>query len=132
MKLSSILGIFLWGNTFTAISRLKGITATVKLICRIGESLPLAKGDLGTYSNSIDLLLERFPFLFLCRKQHCLLRGLLLYFFGKRLGIDIRLHFGSKKTDSGFDTHCWIAHGRQIQFEVEKVIKQYTRLIEYR
>ena len=132
MKPFTILGILLWGNLFIAVSRRIGITATIRFICRIGESLPLTKGDLGAYSNSIDILLDRFPFLFLARKQRCLVRGLLLYFFGKRRRIDIRLQFGSKKTDTGLDTHCWISHGRKIQFEVEAVIKQYTLLVEYR
>jgi hypothetical protein len=132
MKLSTIFGILLWGNTFAAVSRRKGITATVRFICRLGKLLPLSKGDLGAYSNSIDILLDRFPFLFLARKQRCLLRGLLLYYFGKRRRIDIRLQFGSKKTENGLDTHCWISHGRKIQFEVEEVIKQYTLLVEYR
>jgi hypothetical protein len=132
MKVFTGLGILLWGNTFAVVSRRKGITATIRFIRLIGESLPLSKGDLGAYSNNIDTLLDRFPFLFLARKQRCLLRGLLLYFFGKRRGIDIRLQFGSKKTDSGLDTHCWISHGRKIRFEVEEVIKQYTLLVEYR
>jgi hypothetical protein len=132
MTLLTILGILLWGNTFTAFSRWKGITATTRFICRMGESLPLSKGDLKAYSKRIDILLDRFPFLFLAGKQRCLVRGLLLYFFGKRRRIDIRLQFGSKKTDKGLDTHCWISHDRKIQFEVEEVIRQYTLLVEYR
>jgi hypothetical protein len=132
MKLSTRIGILFWGNTFTTISRRKGITTTVRYIGRLGRVLPLPKGDLEAYSDNIDILFDTFPFLFLAAKQRCLLRGLLLYFFGKRRRIDIRLQFGSKRTDNGLETHCWISHGRKIQFEVKEVIEQYTPLVEYR
>ena len=132
MKIFSIFGILLWGNLFTALSRLRGITATMQFIRRASNLLPLSKGDVGAYSDRIDTLFGRFPFLFIARKQRCLLRGLLIYFFGKRRQLDVRLQFGSKKANAGFDTHCWIALGRQVYFEVEDVIKQYTVLVEYK
>ncbi len=115
-----------------AASRLQGITPTIRLMCRIGKLIPLVNGNLGTYSKSIDKLLDRFPFLFIAGKQRCLVRGLLLYFFGKRHQMDIRLQFGSKQVNNGFDTHCWIKLNRQVQFEVEDVIKQYMVLVEYK
>jgi hypothetical protein len=132
MKIFSFTGILLWGNLLTIVSRLRGITATIKFIDGAVDLLPLANGELGAYSNSIDVLFDRFPFLFLARKQRCLLRGLLIYFFGKRRGLDIRLQFGSRKTKTGLDTHCWITLDRCVQFEVKEVIDQYTMLVEYK
>lgn len=131
MKIISMLGILLWGNLFMVLSRHRGITATIHFIGRGCRLLPMAKENLGAYSSRIDFLLERFPFLFMGRKQRCLLRGLLLYFFGKRRRMDIRLQFGSKASETGFDTHCWITHEQKVRFEVEEVINQYTLLVEY-
>ena len=131
MKTISVFGILWWGNVFIVLSRHSGITATIRFIGRSCQLLPMVKENLGAYSNRIDFLLERFPFLFIGRKQRCLLRGLLLYFFGKRRRMDIRLHFGSKASETGFDTHCWITHEHKVQFEVADVVNQYTPLVEY-
>lgn len=132
MKIFSFFSILLWGNLFTIVSRLRGITATIKFIGRAADLLPSSNGELGAYSNSINALFDGLPFLFIARKQRCLLRGLLIYFFGKRKDLDIRLQFGSRKTKIGFDTHCWISLDGQVQFEVKEVIDQYTALIEYK
>jgi len=132
MKCFWVCGILFWGNAFSVVSRLRGVTSTIRLIGRIGGALPLTRGSVGAYSAAIDRLLRQVPLLFIARKQRCLVRGYLIYFFGKRRQLDIRLHFGSKQTVGGFDTHCWIEQGRRIRFELEEVISQYTRLIEYR
>jgi hypothetical protein len=131
MKIISMLGILLWGNVFMVLSRHRGITATIRFIGRACNLLPMTKKNLGAYSDRIDFLLERFPFLFMGRKQRCLMRGLLLYFHGKRRRMDIRLQFGSKASEDGFDTHCWVTLKQKVQFEVEDEVNQYTLLVEY-
>jgi hypothetical protein len=131
MKLSWIFSILFWGNLLIAISRFRGVTTTTRIARRAGRLFPISNGKLGDYSDKIDLLLRKVPFFFIARKQRCLVRGFLIYFFGKRRQMQVHLHFGSRKTDIGFDSHCWITHNTNVRFEVEDVIKQYTTLVEY-
>ncbi len=127
----SAIGVLLWGNALAVAARWQGVTPTVRLIKKIAPWVPISKGGLGEYSDRIDALLKNFPFLFYAHRQVCLIRGLLLFFFGKRRKLDIRLHFGSKIVNGEFNTHCWILLDGEIRFEVDEVIRQYTTLIEY-
>jgi len=103
----------------------------VRVIKKIASWLPLYAGDLDQYSIRIDKLRENLPFLFFAHRQGCLIRGLLLLFFGKRRKLNVQLHFGSKIVDQRFDTHCWISLDGKVRFEVDEVVRQYTPLIEY-
>jgi len=127
----SSLGILFWGNLLTVAARWQGVTRTVRFIKKIASWLPLYAGDLDQYSIRIDKLRENLPFLFFAHRQGCLIRGLLLLFFGKRRKLNVQLHFGSKIVDQRFDTHCWISLDGKVRFEVDEVVRQYTPLIEY-
>ena len=43
-------------------------------------------------------------------RRGCLTRGITLYYFLRRAGVDVRLHFGmgSVPTGDGFEGHCWL------------------------
>jgi hypothetical protein len=97
----------------------------------LAKAFPLQEESLDNFSNKIDLLLRRLPFLFLCRKQKCLIRGFLLYFYGKRLGMDICLRFGSQWEQGKLKNHCWIIQEGIIRYEAENVIREYVTIIEY-
>ena len=125
------IGILIWGNLLPFVSRIKGISPTIRLIRRLAALAPADGCCIEDYSRSIDRLVKRKPFLFWARHRTCLIRGLLLYYFGKRNRLEVRLSFGSKPAARGFDTHCWIVLEGTIRFEVDEVIKQYTPLIEY-
>ena len=127
----SSLGILFWGNLLIIAARGLGVTRTVRLIKWMSPWLPLNKGDLGDYSDRIDALLKNLPYFFYAHRQACLIRGLLLFFFGKRRKLDIQLHFGSKIVNQRFNSHCWISLDGKVRFEVDEVIRQYTTLIEY-
>jgi hypothetical protein len=119
------------GNFLVIASQLKGVTVTIRLIRSLSAWFPLETGRIDDYSMHTDRLIKKWPFLFLCHKQICLIRGLLLFFYGKRRNLDVRLNFGSRRIDHRFDTHCWIIQNGVIRFEVEDVIRQYTILVEY-
>jgi hypothetical protein len=130
----STIGILIWSNLFTGFSRLRGISGAIRLIRLIASALPMHKGLLNTFSEIIDLNLSRIPYLFFARKQKCLIRGLLLYFYGKRMGENIHLTFGCKWEDKerrNLKTHCWIVHNGNIRFEVSNIIDNYVTLVEY-
>jgi hypothetical protein len=128
---SAYMGILFWGNMLTASARWRGVTPTVRMITWMASRLPATRGEFGHYSGRIDALLKNVPFLFVAHRQKCLIRGLLLFFFGKRRKLDVQLHFGSKIDHQKFNTHCWIVLDGKIHFEVDDVIRQYTTLIEY-
>jgi len=130
-KLPPYLGILIWGNFFMALSRLRGVTQTIHLIRLVSDKLALHKGRLDAYADKIDWLFRRLPFLFLSKKQGCLIRGFLLYFFCKRRRFKVQLHFGCRLEKGMLHTHCWIVQDGYICFEVEDVIRRYTTLVEY-
>lgn len=127
----SLLEVCFWCNFFVGWSRFRGVPQTIRLIRRLAQAFPLRKGAIHIFSERVNLLLRRLPFLFLARHQSCLIRGFLLYFYGKRLGIDICLHFGSQLDQGKFKTHCWILEQGIIRYEVEEVIRDYVVLVEY-
>ena len=130
----STLGVLIWSNLFTGFSRLRGISGTIRLIRLIVSALPMHKVSLDTVSIKIDLIINRVPCLFIAKKQKCLIRGLLLYFYGKRMGQNIHLTFGCKWEDKerrNLKTHCWIIHNGNIRFEVSNIIDNYVTLVEY-
>ena len=131
----STFGILIWSNLFTGFSRLRGISGTIRLIRLIASALPMHKVSLDTVSIKIDLIINRMPCLFFAGKQKCLIRGLLLYFYGKRMGENIHLTFGCKWEDKekrNLKTHCWIVHNGNIRFEVNDIIDKYVTLVEYK
>lgn len=125
------MGILFWSNLFIIISRFFGVTTTIRVIHLLGRTLPLKAKLLDTVSYRIDLLYQRFPFLFVAKKQKCLIRGFLLFFFGKRMRFDICLRFGCQLENERLKTHCWILENNIIRYEVDEVIKEYVTLIDY-
>ena len=129
--LFSLLGIWFWSNFFIGWSRFCGVTKTIRLARRLARAFPLQEELLDSFSKKADLLLCCLPFLFLDRKQGCLIRGFLLYFYGKRLGLKVRLHFGSQWKQGKLRNHCWIVQQGVVRYEVEEVIRDYVTIIEY-
>jgi hypothetical protein len=41
-------------------------------------------------------------------RRGCLTRGITLYFFLCRAGLDIELHFGAGEVKGSFEGHCWL------------------------
>jgi hypothetical protein len=121
----------LWANLLVAFSQAAGVPKTIWLIRCLARLLPLRRGSLDEHSQSLDRILKPFPFLFLRRRQRCLIRGLSLFFTAKRLGLDVCLQFGSKLEDGEFLTHCWILCDGKICFEPEKIPTDFVLLVEY-
>lgn len=115
-------------------TRLFGIPLTVRLIGRCARRLVLADISLDRLSERIDRSYDRYRYLYIARRQKCLIRGLLLYFYAKRAHLDVRLIFGAADSGPGAPPkwHCWIALGDQVKFEVPDVIGTYTPFVEYR
>jgi hypothetical protein len=115
-----------------ACGRIFGVPKTIRFILFFAGALRLRKGSLDRYSEEINSLLCRFPNLFFIgKRQRCLIRGFLLYFYGKRLNQDICLRFGSKLESGILRTHCWIVQQGMSRFEDEDSVGHYVVLVEY-
>ena len=112
-------------------SRLMGVPKTVKLIKRLSLMLPLDGESLNHISENIDLIYKRTRYLLLAQKQKCLIRGFLIFFYGKRLGAAIRLVFGVQMEDRDPKWHCWLVEEENLLFEVDEVISRYVQMVEY-
>lgn len=44
-------------------------------------------------------------------RSGCLTRGITLYYFLRRAGVDVSLRFGVGEVDGAFAGHCWLARG---------------------
>lgn len=115
-------------------NRLFGVASTVGLIRRCAAGQPRLSGvPLEEISLKIDLWCGRYPYLFVGRSQKCLIRGYLLYFYGKRSGRPVQLIFGASESAARQTVkwHCWIMEEGRIKFEVPEVIGDYTPFLEY-
>lgn len=118
---------------FIGWSRVKGVTGTIRLIKKMAHFLPPVKPGAEEISEEITFLHKRFPFLFLAKDQKCLIRGFLLFFYGKRMGLNMRLRFGCCWDDDKDDmkVHCWILLENKYFYEIAEVIDEYELLVEY-
>jgi hypothetical protein len=53
----------------------------------------------------VDNILRQASYLI---RRSCLTRGIILYFFLCRAGLDIDLHFGVGEVKGTFEGHCWL------------------------
>lgn len=54
---------------------------------------------------AVDRVLAAAPLL---RRRDCLVRGITLYWFLRRAGVDVRLVFGLGENGGGVAGHCWL------------------------
>ena len=127
----SLMTVWFWSNFFVQWSHFRGVPGTIRLIRRLARTLPKRQRSIEGYLHKLNLLLNHMPFLFPARKQGCLIRGFLLFFYGKRFDMDVRLCFGAKWSQDELKTHCWILEQGFARFEVTDVIKDYVVLVEY-
>lgn len=115
-------------------SRLCGLAATIALINRWADRLRLAEISLDDVSERVERAYARYRFLFVARRQKCLIRGFLIFFYAKRARMDIRLIFGAADDGKGRPPkwHCWIVADNEVKYEMQDVIDTYTPFIEYR
>lgn len=123
--------IWFWSNFFIVLSRFFGVTKTIWFIKQLVRILPLQNQSLDDISEKAGFLHQRIPFLFIARKQKCLIRGFLLFFFGKRMKLDICLRFGCELEDNTLKTHCWILENNAVRFEANEIINKYGTLVDY-
>ena len=60
------------------------------------------------------------------RRVNCRLRGLTLYYFLRREGVDVCLCFGLGRRDGEFVGHCWLEKNDTPYLEADDPLEQYT------
>jgi len=126
-----LIPIWFWSNFLVGYCRLTNVPRCMRMINTFTQWLPSAMGDLNLIAEMVDRLLTHSPWLFIYKRQVCLIRGLIVYFYGKRLRKDVTLQFGSKFSQGKLRTHCWTRHENTIYFESEAAIREYVVLIDY-
>ncbi len=127
----SFLALLLWSNLFVALTRVFGVPKTMGYIRLLAQTRPIPPGSLDGVSRKVDALRKTFGFLLLARKQPCLIRGLSIYFYGKRMDLPVSLCFGARLQSGSLKGHCWIREQGMLRFEVEDVIEQFATFLEY-
>lgn len=113
------------------LSRFRGVPGTIHLIRLLADRLAPLKACLDDTSRKLSCFHRKMPFLFFAAKQKCLIRGFVLFFYGKRMGIDIRLRFGCCWKNNEIKTHCWILVQDSPCYETAEFLEEFEMLIEY-
>lgn len=112
-------------------SRFRGVSGTTRLIRYLAHRLVPLEECLDDTSQKLSCLHQKMPFIFFAAKQKCLIRGFVLFFYGKRMGIDIRLRFGCCWKNNDLKTHCWIMVQDGPCYETDEFLNEFEMLIDY-
>ena len=64
-------------------------------------------------------------------KNTCLKRSLLLYYFLRKNGIEVRIHFGVKKLKGYLAGHSWLTQNGNLIADKERHGKTFTPIVSY-
>lgn len=102
----------------------------------LGMITPHEKGHPGNISHAsierivnLGILLLKRNRLFL--KNSCLKRSLLLYYFLRKNGITVRIHFGVKKLDGYLAGHSWLTQNGNLLADKERYGEIFTPIVSY-
>lgn len=79
--------------------------------------------------NQLGSFLLKRDCLFL--KKTCLKRSLLLYYFLRKNGIEVQIHFGVKKCGSYLAGHSWLTLKGNLFMDKKRVAVAFTPIISY-
>jgi len=124
--------IWFWCNVLMLVRKGAGVPGAVRAAAVLARAFPLAGGGLEETSARLDRLLERHPRLFLRRRKRCLVRGVFLYFQGKRMRMDVVLRFGCRAEQGRFLSHCWLVQDGRVRCEDPDGVRDFVLLQEFR
>jgi hypothetical protein len=61
-------------------------------------------------------------------RRGCLTRGVTLYYFLRRAGLDVALVFGLGRTETGFAGHCWLIREGAPYLEPQRAAPSFTEI----
>lgn len=74
------------------------------------------------------LLLNRNRFFL---KNSCLKRSLLLYYFLRKHGVNVQIHFGIKKHDDRLNGHSWLTQDGNLLADHEQHRRAFTEVLSF-
>lgn len=64
-------------------------------------------------------------------QDRCLTRGLTRYYFLRRIGLPVELHFGAGYVDNAFEGHCWLVKDGQAFAETDDLYQLFTPTYQF-
>lgn len=64
-------------------------------------------------------------------QDRCLTRGLTRYYFLRRIGLPVELHFGAGYVDNTFEGHCWLVKDGQAFAEANDLDQLFTLTYQF-
>jgi hypothetical protein len=104
-----LLQVFLFAAAVPALLRLK-LARLQWLLSRIPVARRTDPARVQAILRCMTIVLQRGQPLI---RRGCLTRGLTLYYFFRRAGLDVDLCFGAGYHDAEFAAHCWLERGRE-------------------
>ena len=98
-----LLRIYLFAASVPLLSRIPLPTLLPKLDTR--TNAPHRPERAQKVVSYVEVVLRRAPL----ARRDCMARGLTLFYFLRRAGVDVALCFGTGKPDGDFAGHCWLA-----------------------
>lgn len=77
----------------------------------------------------LSLLLLNCNRLFL--KNSCLKRSLLLYYFLRKHGVNVQIHFGIKRLDDRLSGHSWLTQDGNLFADRERHCRAFTEVLSF-
>ena len=102
----------------------------------LGMITPNIKGRQGVTSPASVESIVRLGVLLLKRnrlflKNSCLNRSLLLYYFLRKDGIEVQIHFGVKKLQGYLTGHSWLTQNGNLLIDKKRHVEDFTTIISY-
>jgi hypothetical protein len=111
--------------------KIAGVPGAIRMARLLARLFPLRSGDLERDAERLDRLLDRYPRRFLRRRKRCLVRGVYLYFQGKRMRQGMRLRFGCRSEGGKLASHCWLIQDGAVRFEDPDPLLDFVVLEEF-
>ena len=102
-----LLRVFLFAIAVPALLRLK-LARLDRLLSRVPMGKRADPAKVRALTRCVTIVLHRGQPLV---RPGCLTRGLTLYYFLRRLGLDVDLCFGAGYRGATFAAHCWLERG---------------------
>lgn len=102
----------------------------------LGIITPRAKGRRNHASHARTEILVQLGVLLLKRnrlflKNSCLKRSMLLYYFLRKHGVEVCIHFGVKKLDGYLAGHSWLTQNGTLLADKERYGEAFTPIVSY-
>ena len=113
-----LLRIYLFAAAVPLLSRVPLPTLLPRLDTRPDKNVPYRPEEAQKVASYVGGVIRRAPL----ARRDCLVRGLTLFYFLRRAGVDVALVFGTGNPGGGFAGHCWLVRDGEPFLEKEPTV----------